>query len=168
MKLEFKLFFECSCFEVCYCYAYDFVVCYSVCDSVFNFDAVLVFFWLSKTDVEHDLSLFYVLPAHDVAITAIAPSKTVVGKGYSMFINLTVENQGTYTEIFNVTAYANTTIIDTLVNITLTGGNSTIGTFTWNTSGFAKGNYTISAYAWPVEGETDLSLIHISEPTRPY
>jgi hypothetical protein len=27
--------------------------------------------------------------------------------------------------------------------------------FTWNTSGFAKGNYTISAYAWPVLGETD-------------
>jgi len=73
-----------------------------------------------------------------------------------MFINLTVENQGTYTEIFNVTAYANTTIIDTLVNITLTGGNSTIGTFTWNTSGFAKGNYTISAVADTVIGETDM------------
>jgi hypothetical protein len=25
----------------------------------------------------------------------------------------------------------------------------------WNTTGFAKGNYTISAYAWPVPGETN-------------
>jgi hypothetical protein len=29
--------------------------------------------------------------------------------------------------------------------------------FTWNTTGFAKGNYTLSAYAWPVPGETDIS-----------
>ncbi len=27
--------------------------------------------------------------------------------------------------------------------------------FTWNTTGFAKGNYTITAYADPVSGETD-------------
>jgi hypothetical protein len=25
----------------------------------------------------------------------------------------------------------------------------------WNTTGLAKGNYTISAYAWPVPGETN-------------
>jgi hypothetical protein len=39
--------------------------------------------------------------------------------------------------------------------VTLTSGNSTTITFTWNTTGFAKGNYTLSAYAWPVLGETD-------------
>jgi hypothetical protein len=33
-------------------------------------------------------------------------------------------------------------------------GTSTILTFTWNTTDFAKGKYTISAYAWPVLGET--------------
>ena len=38
---------------------------------------------------------------------------------------------------------------------TLTSGKSTTVTFMWNTTGFAKGNYTISAYAWPVPGETD-------------
>jgi hypothetical protein len=27
--------------------------------------------------------------------------------------------------------------------------------FTWNATGFAKGNYTIWAYAWPVQGETE-------------
>jgi len=34
-------------------------------------------------------------------------------------------------------------------------GASAPFTFTWNTSGFAKGNYTISAYATPVPSETD-------------
>jgi hypothetical protein len=39
--------------------------------------------------------------------------------------------------------------------VTLESGTSTTLTFTWNTTGFAKGNYTISAYAWPVPGETN-------------
>jgi hypothetical protein len=37
------------------------------------------------------------------------------------------------------------------------GQSFTTVTFTWNSSGFAKGNYTISAYAWPVQGETDVA-----------
>ena len=37
----------------------------------------------------------------------------------------------------------------------LTGENSTTITSTWNTTGFDKGNYSISAYATPVPGETD-------------
>jgi len=95
-----------------------------------------------------------VSPAHDVAITRYEQSKDVVGVGYSCSITITVQNQGDYTETFNITLYADTTIIETR-EITLTGGNSTTATFTWNTSGFAKGNYTVSAYAWPVPGETD-------------
>jgi hypothetical protein len=71
-----------------------------------------------------------------------------------MNINVTVENQGDYTETFNVTLYVNTTTIETK-QITLTSLNSTTITYTWNTTGFVKGNYTINAYAWPVQGETD-------------
>jgi len=71
-----------------------------------------------------------------------------------MNINVTVANQGDQTETFNATIYINTTPIETK-QITLTNGASTTIAFTWNTTGFAKGNYTISAYAWPVQGETD-------------
>jgi outer membrane protein assembly factor BamB len=97
----------------------------------------------------------YAFGVHDVAVTNVAPSKTVVGQGFSATINVTVANQGDFTETFNVTAYANTTVISTLMNLTLANGNSSTVTFTWDTTGFAKGNYTISAYAWPVPGETD-------------
>jgi hypothetical protein len=45
-------------------------------------------------------------PIHDVAITNIVPSKTVVGQGYSLNISVTAANKGDYTENFNVTAYA--------------------------------------------------------------
>jgi hypothetical protein len=43
---------------------------------------------------------------HNVAITSIVPSKTVVGQGYSTNVNVTVANQGDYTETFDVTLYA--------------------------------------------------------------
>lgn len=91
---------------------------------------------------------------HDVAVTNVASSKTVVGQGFSASINVTVANQGGYTETFNATAYVNTTIIASQ-NVTLSVGNSTTVMFTWNTTGFAYGNYSISAYAWPVPGENN-------------
>jgi len=90
----------------------------------------------------------------DVAVTNIALSKTVAGQGYFVPINVTVENQGSSTETFSVTVYANTTIIETR-EVTLDGGASITITFTWNTTDFAKGNYTIKAAAETIPGEID-------------
>jgi hypothetical protein len=87
-------------------------------------------------------------------VLSVNPLKTIVGQGYTMNINVTVANQGDYTETFNITIYINTNPIETK-QITLTKGASTTITYTWNTAGFIKGNYTIWAYAWPVQGETD-------------
>jgi len=112
------------------------------------------FIYFEFTLSTHEIAIQFG-PADDVAVTNVMSSKTVVGQGYSLRINITLANPGSYTETFNVTAYANTTIIATLTNITLTSGNSTTITFTWNTTGFAKGNYTISAIADTVPGETD-------------
>ena len=95
-----------------------------------------------------------VLNRPDIAVINVTTSKTVVGQGYNVSISVTVENQGDYTETFNQTVYANETIIETK-EATLSSGNSTTITFTWGTTGFAKGNYTIWAYAWPIPGEID-------------
>ena len=92
---------------------------------------------------------------HDVGITGVSESKNVVGRGYNASINVSMFNYGTSTETFNATIYANQTIIGQTYNIELTSRNSTIFSPTWNTTGFAYGNYTISAYAWPVPGETN-------------
>jgi len=93
-------------------------------------------------------------PWTNIAITNVFPCKTIVGEGYSFPINVKMENQGNFTENFNVTVHANTTSV-TSQTVTLTSRNSTTIIFTWNTSGFAKDNYTIWAYATPVPGETD-------------
>jgi len=97
----------------------------------------------------------YLWGPHDIGVTSVRVSKTIVGQGYSMFINVMVFNYGNGTENINVTIYANTAIIGEINNITIADRSSIILTFTWNTTGFDKGNYTIWAYAWPVQGETD-------------
>jgi hypothetical protein len=96
----------------------------------------------------------YAFGVHDVAVNNIASSKTVVGQGFGANISVTVTNQGSYSETFNTMAYANATVIGS-ENVTLLAGNSTTVTLTWNTTGSFYGNYTISAYAWPVPGETN-------------
>jgi hypothetical protein len=98
----------------------------------------------------------YVAPGenHDVSIDGFITSKSVVGRGYSMGINITTADVGDFTETFNVTAYANATIVASQ-NVTLPAGNSTTVSIIWNTTDFAYGNYTISAYAEPVPDETD-------------
>ena len=92
----------------------------------------------------------------DVAVTRIVVSKTVVGQGYSLLINVTVLNQALTYETFSVIIKANTTTVKTQA-ITLTSGSSTTITFTWNTTDVAYGNYTMSAVAETVLGETDAS-----------
>jgi len=96
-----------------------------------------------------------ILNRPDIAVINVTTSKTVVGQGFSLTINATVTNQGDYTETFNVTVYANTTIIE-IKTVTLTSGNSTTLTFKWNTTGFAKGKYTLKAIADTITGETDI------------
>jgi parallel beta-helix repeat protein len=90
---------------------------------------------------------------HDLGITGIASSKSVVGEGYTLPINVTIMNYGAYTEAFNVAICVNTTLAVTQT-VTLANGSSTTVTFTWDTRGFAKGNYTIKAAVDTLPDET--------------
>jgi len=107
----------------------------------------------------HQWTLTVTNVERDVAIINLTAFKDVVGQGHSLSINVTMTNQGVLTETFNVTAYYNDTAIilsngKNYSTITLTSGNTTTITFTWNTTEVSVGNYTISAYAHPVPGET--------------
>lgn len=93
--------------------------------------------------------------AHDVAVTDVTPYKTVIFQGFCGNITVTVADLGGYTETFDVTAYVNATAISTITGVTLASGDSAIQTIVWNTTGFVKGNYNISAYASPVAGEAN-------------
>ncbi len=90
----------------------------------------------------------------DLAVTNVTITNYAVAQGEPVSVNVTVENLGDDSETFNVTVYANATAVATLRNLTLPSHDSITVSFTWNTFGFASGNYTVSAYAWPVPGET--------------
>jgi len=92
---------------------------------------------------------------HDIGILNVEVSKTVIGQGFPAEVYIKVINYGEIVEAISFEIYANETLIGNGQISYLTPMNQTNITFRWNTSGFAKGNYTIWAYAWPVEGETD-------------
>jgi parallel beta-helix repeat protein len=102
-------------------------------------------------------------PAHDLALASLTSAPTVICQGYRCLITVKVTNKGDLTETFNITVYANmtdtgnVTLTRTFENVILSSRDSRTLTFMWNTSGFDIGDYTISAYAWPVPGETDIA-----------
>lgn len=105
------------------------------------------------------------LGEHDIAVLNIWNSKQgctptpTVGKGYPVRINVTVENQGSFTETFNVTIYATNmlpaTVVGTQLVTNLLVGERRVLNSVWNTAGLNYGNYTISATAATVSGEMD-------------
>lgn len=100
-----------------------------------------------------DEKLTILCPGHNVALIDVKPAKTIVGQDYSTRINATAKNYGTFRENFNVTVYANMTVIGTQENVSMASGESITIVFPWDTTGAAKGNYDISAYAEPVPDE---------------
>jgi len=115
-------------------------------------------------DITSPLRYWYIASSYrDITITGVTSPKTVVGQGCNTSADVTVADVGDFNETCNVTVYAaststsNTTAIHTFANVTLDRGTSTLLTFTWNTAGFAYGNYTLWAYAEPVLGETNVA-----------
>ena len=92
--------------------------------------------------------------AHDVAVTNLNSAKTVICQECVGNITVTTENQGDFPETFNVTVYANATVIGEK-SVSLPSGGSTDIVFSWNATGFSKGNYTLKAEADIVPGEVD-------------
>ena len=92
------------------------------------------------------------ITTNDIEIQNLKTSKTIVCQGYTLSVTATTINYGINSENFHITLFANTTIIATKT-VTLKSISSALIKFTWNTTGFAKGKYTILAYATPVQGE---------------
>ena len=99
------------------------------------------------------LTLLY--NGHDIAVTEVEPSKTIVGQGYSAVVKVVVKNSGVFSETCKTAVYANSTIVWLQIDY-LTSGSSATLSVVWNTSSFARGNLSISAYVEPVPDELDI------------
>lgn len=91
----------------------------------------------------------------DIAIINVAPSTTTAVAGTTVNINVTVRNEGSMKETFNVTTYYDNNKIGTQTVTDLSPEATTILTFNWNTSTLPLGNYTIKAEASTVPSEID-------------
>lgn len=108
------------------------------------------------TDYEFDYVTAEIFPV-DLAVTDLIYLKTVIGQGLVLPIEVVVENRASHYEIFNVTLYANRTVIQTQ-RVVVDGENSATFSFLWNTSDWMKGNYTLKASATNFQGkEVDIS-----------
>jgi len=97
-----------------------------------------------------------IISPHDVAVTEIEVSTLIAAPGNVVGINVSLQNQGSYAEVFDVMAYVNSTIVGTQ-QISVNEGSATMVSFAWNTTGYAKGDYLIHVAVTPVPGEVDFS-----------
>lgn len=89
---------------------------------------------------------------HDIAITDVKYSKSIVPENYTVKINCTIMNRGDVAETFDVDLYLNTSVFETK-NLTLNASESEILIYIWNTTSFQKGNYTLYISA-PLPNDT--------------
>jgi len=93
---------------------------------------------------------------HNVGTTRFLLSKTVVGKPFSVKLNLTVQNLGMFTEQFTLTVLVNTALLtQQTISLSLRQSNTVI--VVWDTTSVAKGNYTLKAATTAVPDETETS-----------
>lgn len=94
---------------------------------------------------------------HDISVTNVAPSPTVVKAGQIVTINVTVRNNGGYDESFYVRVYYGRVLIDRKLVQNLAPSTEALVVFKWNTSGVFPLKYVITAVAETVEGETHVA-----------
>ena len=90
---------------------------------------------------------------HNVGIATVTLGKTVVGRGYCCNITLIIVDYGLYGETFNMAIWVSQLRID-LQPVVLADRSSTEINFTWDTTGFLYGNYTVHSVADVVPDET--------------
>jgi len=91
----------------------------------------------------------------DIAITGVTPSADTAQIGETVSINVTVRNNGSKKETFNVTVHYDDDIIATQSVTELASGAAKSLTFSWDTSDVEAGMYTIKAVATILTGETN-------------
>jgi hypothetical protein len=96
-------------------------------------------------------------PKRDVAVTALSLSTKFPKQNDTVTISVTVLNNGTEIETFDVSVSYDTTLIDTQTVNSLGAGNTANLNFEWNTTGVAPASYTIKAEASAVPNEDTLA-----------
>jgi hypothetical protein len=87
---------------------------------------------------------------------SLVPSKTVVGQGYVLPLNVSLINLDGPPTVFNVTLSSNATTIGTETGANVSG--SSILSFSWNTTNFPCGKYDLNVTAGNLTAESSVVL----------
>jgi hypothetical protein len=93
---------------------------------------------------------------HDIQVENVTCSKNEVYQGEIVNIEVTVRNDGNFTESTSVGAFYNSTVVQKENVTELAPAIERVLLFEWNTTNVPVGTYQISATANPVEGETHI------------
>jgi len=97
----------------------------------------------------------YFTIVHDVAIKSVTISESELFTGDVVNVTAIVTNEGRSAETFDVTAYYNSTTLETQTVTSLATGEEKALTFSWNTTSASPANYIVKVEAGVVSGETD-------------
>ncbi|MBS7281499.1 MAG: hypothetical protein KIH09_16910 [Candidatus Freyarchaeota archaeon] len=92
---------------------------------------------------------------HDIAITDVTLTPSTAFIGEQVDINITVKNEGNYTESFNVTICIDSNPIKSFSAADLEPNQQITLGFRWNVTEMPEGNYTLSAQAYSGQDEID-------------
>jgi len=109
---------------------------------------------------------------YDIAVKSIEASTYNVKVGDTVPITVTVKNEGSAAETFNVRIWANISLIGTIPVTDLSSDDQKTLTFDWNTHDIAEGKYVIKAEADILPDETDtndntLIMENVIQVTQP-
>ena len=94
-----------------------------------------------------------ILHLHDVAVTQIHLESAIVTQGDTVAVNVTVTNLGSIQETCVLSIAANTSVLHTDPEFTLTVGQTRSRVVSWETTNMTPGTYHISVDVTPVPGE---------------
>jgi hypothetical protein len=94
---------------------------------------------------------------HDIEVANVAPLSYAVYIGQVLDVNVTIRNKGTQTESTTIYLYYDSEVagIWNISGIQAEDQQSRI--LRWDTTNVPEGNYTISAFAVPIEGEENIA-----------
>lgn len=93
---------------------------------------------------------------HDIEVTDVSPLSYSVYAGQILEINVTIRNKGTQTESTRVFLYYDNVTAGSWNFDQIQAESQKSMALSWDTSNVPEGNYTISAFAVPVEGENSI------------
>jgi hypothetical protein len=101
------------------------------------------------------LSLVVVPIVHDITVVSARVQETA-RIGSIVWINATVANYGSLSEVFEIQAYANTTLVADNSVPKLAAATTMTDRLTWNTTGFSPGTYMVLVTVPPVPSELNV------------